>query len=364
MSRLAVLSFLLLALACGCGLNEAPTAPASAALMELRAGNYDDAIRLATEAIKQTPHEAAPYLYRGRAYHYRNAMGDAHLAIADLTEAARLAPESSDVLYTRALVYRDLGMSDLADEDEKKARESDHLAREVFETLPDATPPSDVVKKIRPPEAVKGPQDRAKSTGEILRETAKSATPGEAQPAVEGFLDFDAESHVPRESEFNKQYRAMLGQTSPGEQAAPADPMTGIFGRAKEEEAAVAPSTAPALSGTPMSNGQEDAKTQHPLPEGWNRGFAPPLQSPFSQRMTPTTTSPPGMLPNIQSPFPQSNRSATGYVPPVNPFGGPGGQATGPAGINRPFSMPSSTPAAARPSNSAVRPLYPADFTP
>jgi hypothetical protein len=70
----------------------------------------------------------------------------------------------------------------------------------------------------------------------------------------------------------------------------------------------------------------------------------------------------PGALPMTQSPFPQANRGATGYVPPVSPFGGRGGQASGAASVSRPFS--GSPGAVSRPQNNAVRPLYPRDYTP
>lgn len=367
MSPLVCLAVVVLALACGCSQPEAAVDPTTESLAQLRAHNYDDAIRYASEAIQKAPKEAAPYLYRGRAYYYRAGMGDAHRAIEDLSQAIKLAPDSSDAYYTRALIYRELGQTDLADKDDASARNLDHLAKEVYDKLPDNEIAE--MKPIEPKDVMEKPT-RPKSAAEMLKEssTADGGDAGAERSAsggLPGSLTAGSDSDIPApvESEFNKQYRALLGQGVPGDGSAPVTaPTTDVFGRPLGQPAPTAAPLNPTNLGAaplPTTDPRTGASSQARGAGAWSGVQAAPLQSPFGQRAAPLTSVPSGM-PTVQTPFPQAARGATGYVPtPVSPFGGAGGQASGAA--SRPFNSPATT---ARPQNSAVRPLYPRDYVP
>lgn len=368
MSRFAGLALVLLALAFGCSQAEAPTDPTAAALEQLRDHKFDEAIKSASEAIAQSPNNAAAYLYRGRAYYYRAGMGDAHRAIEDLGAAIRLAPESSEGYYFRALVYRELGQTDLADKDDLRARELDHLAQEAFEKLPDENLNEFTDVKPIEPDDVKAAEPRTKSAAEMLRDSTAAAdqtgvdrdTSGELPGALSGGTESGAPAPV--ESEFNKQYRALLGQSALGEPTAPADGApTDAFGRPLGQPAPTAPLNPSGLSAAPLPSSENGAGANPASRPAWSRTQVPSLQSPFTQRTAPAAGSAPGMPPSTQSPFPQAARGATGYVPPVSPFGLPAGQTAGAAGVSRPFSTPTTT---ARPQNNAVRPAYPRDYIP
>lgn len=356
MSRFAGLAFLSLVLACGCSQPEVPADPTAEALDQLRSHKYDDAIRSASEAIRQTPTNAAAHLYRGRAYYYRSSMGDAHRAIEDLTTAIRLSPDSSESYYFRALIYRELGQIDLADKDDTRARELDHVSREIFDQLSDATDPNTQIN-LKPidPKNLKTESAPTKSASEMYRESAAADAKSKAkeEPADELSGSFaggrETEIPAPLESDLNKQYRALLGQGISGvETQAPAEsPKKDAFGR---------PLDAPSYTASPLPSTENGAQTEPAARSTgtWNRPVAP-IQSPFAQR-APAGNITPGMLPNTTSPFPQAARHATGYVPPTSPFGG--AQTPGGASVTRPYST------TVRPQNNAVRPLYPRDYTP
>src|SRR3990172_2406650 len=91
-----------LALAIGCGQSDPPT-PAQLVHM----GQFDEAIHACTQAIRANPRDAQAYLYRGRAYHCRNAPGDLELAVADFSDSIGLAPKDPEAYYSRALAHRD-----------------------------------------------------------------------------------------------------------------------------------------------------------------------------------------------------------------------------------------------------------------
>jgi len=369
MFRFAALALVLIVLAGGCSQPEAPTDPASAALDQLRTHNYDEAIRLATEAIQQSPSSAAAYQYRGRAYYYRAAMGDAHRAIEDLGAAIRLAPESSEGYYYRALVYRDLGQTELAENDDVRARELDLTVKGIFEQLPDS---SNTLTKLKPisPEDLKSKSDPQKTSAEMLRESAAAEAKNRSQAASADVLGgsysdgMEAEIPAPVESDLNKQYRALLGQGNPreGTSGAAGGSTKDAFGRPVDRAAATGQLDSQANTAAPLPS-SENEPAASPSARGtanWGRTQVTPMQSPFTQR-SPISNSTPGMLPTTQSPFPQASRP-TGYVPPVSPFGAPGGQVSGTPGMNRPFSAPSTT--TSRPQNNAVRPPFPRDYNP
>ncbi len=373
MSRFAALALVLIVLACGCSRPETPTDPTSAALDQLRTHNYDEAIRSATEAIQQSPNSAAAYLYRGRAYYYRAAMGDAHRAIEDLGAAIRLAPESSEGYYYRALVYRDLGQTDLAEKDDVRARELDHTVKEIFDQLPDN---SNVLTKLKPisPEDLKSKSGPQKTSAEMLKESAAAEAKSKSQAAStdalgETFSDgLEGEIPAPVESELNKQYRALLGQGTPGEgtSGSAGGSTKDAFGRQVDRAASAGQPDSKTYTAPPLPSNEKETAAE-PSARGtgnWSRTQVSPMQSPFAQRSpvsNSTSNATPGMLPTTQSPFPQSSRP-TGYVPPVSPFGAPGGQASGGTGLSRPFSAPRTT--TVRPQNNVVRPPFPRDYSP
>ncbi len=371
MARLAALALVLIVLACGCSQPEAPTDPTSAALDQLRTHNYDEAIRSATAAIQQSPSSAAAYLYRGRAYYYRAAMGDAHRAIEDLGAAIRLAPESSEGYYYRALVYRELGQTDLAEKDDVRARELDHTVQGIFDQLPDK---SNVLTKLKPisPEDLKSKSGSQKTSAEMLRESAaagaKSKSPAASTDALGETFSGGLEGEIPApvESELNKQYRALLGQGAPGEgtSGSAGGSTKDAFGRPVDRAASGGQPDSQTYSAPPLPANEKAAEPSARGTGNWSRTRVSPMQSPFAQRApvsNSTSNATPGMLPTTQSPFPQTSRP-TGYVPPVSPFGAPGGQASGATGLSRPFSAPRAT--TVRPQNNVVRPPFPRDYNP
>src|SRR5262249_35903040 len=72
----------------------------------LRDGDYPRAVRELTRALEEGADPAVVLLLRGEAY---RLAGEAHLALADLNEAARLAPDNSRAHYNRALLYSAMG---------------------------------------------------------------------------------------------------------------------------------------------------------------------------------------------------------------------------------------------------------------
>ncbi len=362
MTRRLLVSVLLLTVVYGCGGESVPTDLTQAALHQVRSGQYDEAIATASAAIRVNPRAPAPYLYRGRAYHFRSAMGDHQRALADYGEAIRLAPESSDAYYSRALVYREIGQNDLAAADDAAGRKLDGMIKEAYGQLPDLTPSSALAK-------ASDDDLRAKSGGD----KPSGATP-ENEDQQPGFgelrtpstqRDNKSSAGGVTEDSLTKSYRSILGlKTEPGDETPPGETSDGgtaapgpfgQFGQAGQP-APTLPATAPngaGAPGLPMSSG---AATDAPRPRGNFQGpQVPPLTSPFAQ---PSAVPSMNQLPQgVQSPFPQRPAGATGYVEPVNPFGA----RPGPSTVTRPLAAP---PASSRFPNRAVRPDNPRDFVP
>ena len=72
-------------------------------------GDYDKAIADCSEAIKIAPSSSSAYCMRGRAY---RAKGDCDKAIADYNEAIRLKPDYDEAIHRRGLAYNDKVIAD------------------------------------------------------------------------------------------------------------------------------------------------------------------------------------------------------------------------------------------------------------
>jgi len=83
-------------------------------------GDYNNAIRDFTEAIKLKPDEAA--LYKSRAHAYQH-LKQYEKAIADFTAAIRLEPGNVSNYNDRSIVFDALGDKARAEQDQKKAEE-------------------------------------------------------------------------------------------------------------------------------------------------------------------------------------------------------------------------------------------------
>lgn len=81
---------------------------------------YDKAIADYTEALKLAPNDHATLVLRGNSH---DANGSPQLAIADYTAAIKLAPDDAAAYYNRATVYEELGERDKAIADYTKALE-------------------------------------------------------------------------------------------------------------------------------------------------------------------------------------------------------------------------------------------------
>jgi hypothetical protein len=344
--RILLALVLLVVAAAGCSQTaSAPEDPTMAALHELRSGRFDDAILLASEAIKAQPNNAEAYLYRGRAYQARNAMGDPQRAIADFTESIRLAPEASDAYYSRGRVYHSLGQTDLAESDEAKARSLDKLAQQVHQKQPELVPQPGMSK----PKETSSERSAPKTASQLLAESDDSGFGelGTVAPAAPSLTTTPADV-APRSpmAEFNSRQAAET--TDPATTTSTVQ--TDVFGRP------IVPlpqqATAPAENATaadPMATPGTPANPTSPIAPGLGRPLPTP-QAPFAARTQGTTTMTPGGAPQAttpRSPFAppvvqqpmqlpqQPVRGATGYVRPANPFGPqPGGT------VSRPFSTP------------------------
>ncbi len=123
--------------ACGCGQAEPDTTTARAKAAHL-AGNFDEAIRLSTEAIAANPNDFDAFLCRGQAYHFRNQEGDYDRAVSDYTDAIDINPRMPEPFYRRALVYRDQGKLDLAGADDLRApQQRSRSAKRLSPAAPD-----------------------------------------------------------------------------------------------------------------------------------------------------------------------------------------------------------------------------------
>jgi Tfp pilus assembly protein PilF len=82
-------------------------------------GNYDEAIRYYSMAIRHNPFYAKAYNNRGVAY---GSIGDYRMAIKDLTEAIELDKTDITAYYNRGLAYSMIGDSTRAEMDFERAR--------------------------------------------------------------------------------------------------------------------------------------------------------------------------------------------------------------------------------------------------
>ncbi len=121
----------------GCG-RTGPRTLTEQALIYLRTGAYDKAIETCDEAIRENPRDAEAYLYRGRAYQYRDNAGDRERAIAEFSEAIRIAPTDPEAYYSRSIVYRDEKRFDESAEDEKMYRKLDARIEAYYSQVPEA----------------------------------------------------------------------------------------------------------------------------------------------------------------------------------------------------------------------------------
>lgn len=349
----------LLALVSGCG-EPTPATLTERALKELRSGRYDVAIATCTEAIRLDPRDAEAFLYRGRAFQFRNAMGDPKQAIADFSEAIRITPDSSDAYYSRALVHRDLGQTDLAIADERAARHVDGEWASLNRQLPDLSTPA-VLAKAR-------------------QDVAAEEPPPAEEPASGGDLP-------PSEDEQKALFERLKERFEPGfgtvrSEDKEADESDGNSLRHRPRRPVDQPttsgefperSTQGSLFPSPPPLGQPGDG----LPSGQNSVGNPgqPLNptSPFQPRLPSDIGSnvngPTAFGPRVRSPFPQRAPAPTGFRPqPTNPFGPPnsGTFAEPPSGVSGPptrqfFNNPySNNPY----SNPAVRPPNPRDYIP
>ena len=124
------LSIVLLALLGGCG----PTAEEKEKVQKLlqsakgwgAKGNYDQAIKDYSEAIKLDPGLAPAWNNRGLAY---DDQGDYDQAIKDYSEAIKLQPDDADAWRNRGNAYKKLGKEAKAKADFLKAEELEAKAK-------------------------------------------------------------------------------------------------------------------------------------------------------------------------------------------------------------------------------------------
>jgi Tetratricopeptide repeat len=347
MARRAILFATMLLLVSGCG-DSTPVTLTEQGLRELRAGKYDVAIATCGKAIRQNPQDAEAFLYRGRAYQFRNAMGDPPRAIADFSEAIRLAPNSSDAYYSRAIVYRDLGQTELADADDKKARAADSVLQEVYRKLPEPPLPATVAETLphvptdQPPILTPQTSDAVLPKSEFEQRELYERLKERFEP---GQRAADAkESPIER---FNRLSRQPLPEKPAG---APSRPL-GTFG----SQAPPAPKTALPPLAPPSMSDDSNALVRPPQRPAPSSPFQPRLPGGLSGEFN----QPPQLQQTyrpVQSPFGQRAPAATGF----------GVQPAAPTGPQAPTTVPQQ-PAPSndvRFSNPVVRPENPRDYLP
>jgi len=347
MARRAILFATLLLLVSGCG-DSTPATLTEQGLKELRAGKYDEAIATCGKAIRQNPQDAEAYLYRGRAYQFRNAMGDPPRAIADFSEAIRFAPDSSDAYYSRAIIYRDLGQTELADADDKNARAADSLLQEVYRKLPEPPLPTTVAEALpdvptdEPPILTPQTSDAVLPKSEFEQRELYEQLKERFEPQ-QGAADA-TESPIER---FNRLSRQPLPEKPAG---VPSRPL-GKFG----SQAPPAPKTALPPLAPPSMSDDSNALVRPPQRPALSSPFQPRLPGGLSGGINQPPESQQTYRP-VQSPFGQRAPSTTGFgVQPAAPFGQQVPRTVGqqPAPSND-----------VRYSNPAVRPENPRDYVP
>lgn len=86
--------------------------------LDVSTGNYDEAIKDYTKAIKYNPNDPDGYI--GRAYVYQK-MGNNERAIDDYTKAIELVPDDSNLYKARGFVFSLLGNNDQSIKDYQRA---------------------------------------------------------------------------------------------------------------------------------------------------------------------------------------------------------------------------------------------------
>ncbi len=317
----------LLALAAGCGDSTPLTLPEQA-LRQVRGGHYEDAIATCNEALRQNANDAAAYHYRGQAYHFRNQPGDLDRAVADFSEAIRLAPLDAEGYYGRSLVYRDQGNQEKSAEDQAKARELDVKLKESYaemsESAPSGTEPTENAEALdakRRAEEIKN-KAVARDTAETakddpLSEPLRPASPGgplDRSRPFAGSYRSEPEKPSQTQAQINELLKApqykmprTSNQTADADddESAPPSPRRKATGPTRA--GARRPSTA-ALNDFPASTFE-----------------LPPVQSPFIPQSPyggGQSSLPPSYQRPVQSPFRQSGPRTTGFFTegPQSPF--------------------------------------------
>ncbi len=343
MARWSILFAAMLLLVSGCG-DSTPASLTERGLKELRIGNYDQAIATCSQAIDQNPQDAEAFLYRGRAYQFRDAMGDSGRAVADFSEAIRLAPDVSDAYYSRAIIYRELGHTEAALADDEKARASDGHLQELYSRLPDPPPPTTV----------------AEAQPDVPSDQASSSAPS-------------ASGDILPKSVFDqrKMYEELKERFEPGQQAAgakesPIERYNRLSRQALEEPAdeplgplgtfgfRAPPGSQPGQSPPSLSE-DSDAFERRPARPRSSSPFQPRLSGGVSRDFDQQPQSRQTFR-SVQSPFGRRVPAPTGFgVQPANPFG---------------QQVPAAAPRQPRSSsdnkylNPAVRPLNPRAYVP
>jgi hypothetical protein len=316
-----------LALAIGCGRSDPPTA---AQLVHM--GQFDEAIGACTQAIRENPRDAEAYLYRGRAYHCRNAPGDLELAVADFTESIGLAPKDSEAYYSRALAHRDQGHAQDAQDDEKLARQLDPRLQEVYAQWPSAELPAAAKASEDEPSKDEPSGDEETSTlgrgigyrAESRKERMNgSPAPGSAEPGPFGAATVpggagqrDRDKHLPllmkpRYTLPSSDDKPLADEETPAKDLSPPRKADGVGLRRTGERS---------RGDTGRLRGSSTATPgpQSPLQAQSER----PLQSPFPQRpLRPTGFVEEQPLPTTSRPQPRRSVNNPFSVPTVHPPG-------------------------------------------
>jgi hypothetical protein len=312
----------MLALLAGCG-DSHPADLTERGLKELRSGQYDKAIATCTQAVQLDPRNDEALLYRGRAYHFRNAKGDPQHALEDFTDAIELAPKSSDAYYSRALVYRELGKTRLADADDESARALDGHLRALDRRLPEPLP---ALVENEPPAATNdaaasglpASDDEQRALYDQLKERFE---PGFGKLRTKPTKPDDSQnSKVSNESSIER-YRRLLEapvyvmpehrESLPGETGGDFRPLSPLPAPGGSAASSAGRPFRPMPSSPFQARGPADAGV----------GFVPPVQSPFGQH-APAPTGRQSIGPFSPAPFgplPQGSPNPNSLVRPPNP---------------------------------------------
>lgn len=330
MSRRAVCWAVALVLVAGCG-ESTPPSPRQLVGM----GRFDEAIEAGTQSLRANPRDAEAYLYRGRAYHCRNADGDLARAVADFTASIDLAPKESEAYYSRALAYRDQGLADKSAADVRLARQFDPRLQEIYAELPSAALFSTAEKegtsatadeKSNAEDASESEPENGTRTQAERREAQKKAVSSATTQAI---APFDVKPTVGAKTK-----QQILESVRKQEQA---QALTWEDEFLSDEELLneqqVAP---PGKTGTPSHprSGQRSRVDADRITDGPSSPFRPRLPS-----MSGPGVQTPAQRP-VQSPFPQRAPRPTGFVD--EPLGT--GRAPGRTLYDNPYSVPTVRP--------------------